>query len=200
MSIFYKTMEREINEIQGRPRLLLHSCCGPCSSSVLDFLKKHFEITVFYSNSNIYPEEEYKKRLENQRKLVKSMFPEGNVGLLESRYDHNSFLEAAKGTEAEREGGLRCEKCFALRLEDTARAAMENGFEYFTTTLSVSPHKNAEKINAIGMKLTEKYTGIKYLMSDFKKKDGYRRSIELSKKYGLYRQNYCGCEFSKGHS
>lgn len=192
---YYKSMENELNSLVGRPRLLLHSCCGPCSSSVMELMAERFHITVFFNNPNIYPHEEYEKRLANQQKLVKKMFPNGDVGILTPRYDHNNFLKGIKSLEAEPEGGTRCERCFEIRLAQTAYAARESGSEYFTTTLTVSPHKNAEVINNIGLKLSAEY-GIKFLMSDFKKRDGYKRSIKLSEKYKIYRQSYCGCEFS----
>ena len=183
----------------ARPSLLLHSCCGPCSSYVLSYLYNRFEITVLYYNPNIYPEEEYEHRLAEQSRLIDAMNCE-NAGDLRIRlmvlpYEHAEFLEAAKGLEAEPEGGLRCEKCFELRLKKTAELAAEGGFEYFGTTLTVSPHKNAMLINKIGQETDS--PSVLWLPSDFKKKDGYKQSIELSKKYGLYRQDYCGCEYSK---
>lgn len=196
---YYKLMEAELKELAGRPKLLLHSCCGPCSSSVTELLAKYFELTVFYSNSNIYPQEEYEKRLANQQRLLDKMFPDGQVQLLSPDYDHGNFTERIENLEADiksqPEGGVRCEICFEMRLGQTACAAKEGRFDYFTTTLSVSPHKSAEAINRIGLDLAEEY-GVKFLTSDFKKKDGYKRSIELSGEYGIYRQNYCGCEFS----
>lgn len=192
---YYKLMEEELDSLAGRPQLLLHSCCGPCSGSVMQMMAEHFDITVYYYNPNIYPREEYEKRLVNQQKLLGKMFPGGTVGILIPRYNHGNFLKDVKSLETELEGGARCERCFEIRLAQTAYAAREGGFEYFTTTLSVSPHKNAEVINNIGLKLSEEYR-VKFLMSDFKKRDGYKRSIELSEKYGIYRQNYCGCEFS----
>jgi len=192
---YYKLMEKELAKLNGMPRLLLHSCCGPCSSAVLQLLAEHFHITVFFFNPNIYPGEEFEKRLQTQRELVKYMFPEKDVHVLEAGYDHSEFTAAVTGLEAEPEGGERCRRCFELRLANTARVAEKKSFDYFTTTLSVSPHKNAESINGIGLELSGRYE-VKYLASDFKKKDGYKKSIGLSKKYGLYRQDYCGCEFS----
>ena len=181
-----------------RPRLLLHSCCGPCSSYVLFYLNGYFNITVLYYNPNIYPEAEYVHRLSEQRRLIEAMNEENAsdaaIGLIELPYRHEEFLSAAKGFEGEPEGGLRCEKCFELRLRKTLELAQEGSHEYFATTLTVSPHKNAALINKIG-KNTE--TTVLWLPSDFKKRDGYKQSIELSGRYGLYRQNYCGCEFSK---
>ncbi len=188
-------MEEQIAALSGTPSLLLHSCCGPCSSYVLEVFSQHFNVIVLYFNPNIYPESEYEKRLAEQIKIIDGMPFKNPVSLMECDYDENEFLAAAQGFENEREGGARCEKCFRLRMEKTALLAKENGFDFFTTTLSVSPHKNAPLLNRIGEELSEKY-GIKYLYGDFKKKEGYKRSIELSAQYDLYRQNYCGCRFS----
>lgn len=188
-------MEEQIAALPGTPSLLLHSCCGPCSSYVLEVLSQHFNVTVLYFNPNIYPESEYKKRLAEQIKIIEGMPFENPVHLMECDYSEDEFLAAAQGFENEREGGARCEKCFRLRMKKTALLAKENGFDFFTTTLSVSPHKNATLLNKIGEELSEKH-GIKYLYGDFKKKEGYKRSIELSAQYDLYRQNYCGCRFS----
>ncbi|EGG84777.1 hypothetical protein HMPREF9477_00504 [Lachnospiraceae bacterium 2_1_46FAA] len=181
-------------EKEGRtPRLLLHSCCAPCSSYVLEYLSKHFEITVFYYNPNIFPESEYTKRILEQQTLIGEMkYP---VSFIAGNYDKEKFYEMAKGLEHLKEGKERCFKCYALRLEETARLAREGEFDYFTTTLSISPMKNADKLNEIGTMLGRKY-GVEYLQSDFKKKNGYKRSIELSKEYDLYRQDYCGCVYS----
>lgn len=192
---YQKKMEEQIAALSGVPSLLLHSCCGPCSSYVLEVLSQHFNVTVLYFNPNIYPESEYKKRLAEQIKIIDGMPFKNPACLMECDYDENEFLAAAQGFENEREGGARCEKCFRLRMEKTALLAKENGFDFFTTTLSVSPHKNAPLLNKIGEELSEKH-GIKYLYGDFKKKEGYKRSIELSAQYDLYRQNYCGCRFS----
>lgn len=179
------------------PSLLLHSCCGPCSSYCLEYLTQYFDVTVLYYNPNIYPQEEYEKRLQTQKQLLDTAFA-GRVSLLEAGYDHAQFLAAAKGLEQEKEGGARCEACFRLRLLKTAQIANEKGFAYFATTLTVSPHKNAMVINRIGEELQAgSGEGLLWLPSDFKKKEGYKRSIELSKQYGLYRQEYCGCEFAK---
>ncbi|MCQ4726293.1 epoxyqueuosine reductase QueH [Anaerotignum faecicola] len=183
----------ELNGI--RPKLLLHSCCGPCSSYVLEYLSKYFDITVLFYNPNIYPESEYSKRLEEQFKLIEKADFEGNIEVMQAGYDYGKFLKAVNGLEEEREGGKRCFECFKLRLFETAKTAKEYGFDYFASTLTVSPHKNADILNNIGLELEREFN-IKYLVSDFKKKDGYKRSIELSKRFGLYRQNYCGCEFS----
>lgn len=190
-----REMENEISALEGRrPSLLLHSCCGPCSSAVLERLTDHFDVTVFYYNPNIEPEEEYRHRLSEQERLL-SLLP-GDIPLLPCGYDHEAFAAFAPQMAEEPEGGKRCLRCFALRLEYTALMAREHGFEYFTTTLSVSPHKNADNVNRIGTEAGEK-AGVKYLYADFKKKNGYLRSLQLSKEYGLYRQDYCGCLYSK---
>ena len=178
--------------LRTRPSLLLQSCCGPCSSYVLEYLTKHFNVTAFFYNPNIRPEAEYEKRLETLKQLLTTMSTESPVALLEPGWRGEEFETAAKGMEAEPEGGARCAVCFRLRLEETARVAAEWGFEWFGTTLTVSPHKDAERINAIGFALEREY-GVKWLPSDFKKRNGYLRSIQLSKEYGLYRQEYCGC-------
>lgn len=188
--------ENIIKGIEGKPKLLLHSCCGPCSSHCLEILSRHFSVTVLWYNPNIQPKQEFDLRLLNQRKIIDGMPFENRVEILEIPYDDGEFLEVSKGLEGEKEGGLRCTECFKLRLGKTAKTAKEYGFDYFTTTLTVSPHKNAPLINEIGYDFQAKY-GVKYLPADFKKKNGYKRSIELSKMYGLYRQNYCGCAFSK---
>ena len=197
---YWLECEKEIKRNEGRlPRLLLHACCAPCSSSVLEYLSPHFDITLFYFNPNITPEEEYRKRVAELHKLVSEAEYPNPVAIIEGRYDSSEFFEIARGLEDLPEGGERCFKCYRLRLEESAKAAAEGNYEYFTTTLSVSPYKNAQKLNAIGMEYAEKY-GVKYLCSDFKKKDGYRRSIELSAQYGLDRQNYCGCVYSAQQS
>ena len=175
-----------------KPKLLLHSCCAPCSSACLQRLKDHFEITVFYYNPNIDTEEEYIKRANEQKRFCQKI----DIDCTVCDYDKVDFLNASKGLEREIEGGKRCFKCYALRLEKTAKFALEKGYDYFATTLTVSPLKNAKVINETGERL-EKEFGVKYLPSDFKKRNGYLESIKLSKEYGLYRQNYCGCEFSK---
>lgn len=178
------------------PRLLLHSCCAPCSSYVLEYLSKYFWITVLYYNPNIYPPEETRKRADEQERLIAAMPAEHAITYREGRYEPERFYGAVKGHEGDREGGERCSLCYRLRLEEAAREAKAGGFDYFTTTLSISPLKDARKLNAIGEELAAKY-GVAYLNSDFKKKDGYKRSTELSREYGLYRQDYCGCVFSK---
>lgn len=175
-----------------RPKLLLHSCCGPCSSYVIEYLSKFFDITVYYYNPNIHPKEEYLRRLETQRQLVEKL---GGAVLVEGEYDETRYFDAVKGYEENAEGGERCNRCIEERLIQTAQKAKEGDFEFFATTLTVSPHKNAQSINGMGYALSEKI-GIKWLPSDFKKKEGYKRSIELSAEYGLYRQDYCGCVYS----
>jgi Uncharacterized protein conserved in bacteria len=197
---YYLECEKEIKRNEGRlPKLLLHSCCAPCSSAVLEYLSPHFDITLFYFNPNITPEEEYRKRVAELHRLVREAPSPNPVRIVEGRYDTGEFFEMARGLEDLPEGGERCAKCYRLRLEETAKKAAAESYEYFTTTLSVSPYKNAQKLNSIGAELGERY-GVKYLLSDFKKKNGYHRSIELSARYGLYRQNYCGCIFSARQS
>lgn len=178
------------------PRLFLHSCCAPCSSYTLEYLSNYFEITVFYYNPNISPKEEFYKRLLEQKRLIQSLPAKHKIELIEGEYNYDDFLKIAKGLENAREGGERCFKCYRLRLEESAKIAKEMGYDYFCTTLSISPLKNSQKINEIGYDVAEKY-GISWLPSDFKKREGYKRSIELSREYNLYRQNFCGCVFSK---
>lgn len=179
-----------------RPRLLLQSCCGPCSSYVLEYLTQYFRVTVLYYNPNIQPRAEYDKRLHWQREIIAQLPTQTPVELLDCGYDGARYTEAVRGLEREPEGGARCTVCFRLRLEETARLAKAHGYDYFCSTLTVSPHKDAERLNAIGSALAAEY-GVAWLPSDFKKREGYKRSIELSKQYGLYRQDYCGCLFSK---
>lgn len=196
---YQKELEKLLVQLEKEkrvPTLLVHSCCAPCSSYVLEYLSEYFEITVFYYNPNIYPESEYTKRILEQQKLIRDMNLRHPAAFLAGKYDSERFYEMARGMETLKEGGARCMKCYELRLSETARQAAAGGFEYFTTTLSISPMKNAQKLNETGILQGEKY-GVKYLASDFKKKNGYKRSIELSKEYGLYRQDYCGCEFSQ---
>ncbi len=181
---------------QKLPSLLLHGCCAPCSSACLEYLNKYFDITLFFYNPNISPKAEFDKRFSEAERLLNEMPFENNVKIIEGEYDYNRFLEMARGLENIPEGGERCFKCYAMRLEETARFAKQMGFDYFCTTLSISPLKNSQKINEIGYDIAEKY-GVKWLPSDFKKKEGYKRSIELSRQYNLYRQNFCGCVFSK---
>ena len=177
------------------PSLLLHSCCGPCSGYVLDYLSRHFKITLFYYNPNIFPEEEYKKRLNTQRQLLCALAPARAVDLIEGVYEPERFSLSVKGLEQEPEGGARCAACFRLRLGETARLASERGFEYFSTTLSVSPHKNANVLAEISEDFSA-VCGVKALPADFKKRGGYQQSVRLSMEYELYRQDYCGCPFS----
>lgn len=178
------------------PRLFLHSCCAPCSSYTLEYLSNYFDITVYYFNPNISPKEEFDKRFAEQKRLIDSLPAKNPIKLVLGEYDYNDFLQIARGLENVAEGGERCFRCYRLRLESTARIAKEQGFDYFCTTLSISPLKNSQKINQIGYEVAQKY-GIKWLPSDFKKREGYKRSIELSKEYNLYRQSFCGCVFSK---
>ena len=195
---YQKELEKLIAHLQQEekvPRLLLHSCCAPCSSYVLEYLSDYFEITVFYYNPNIFPESEYTKRLLEQQMLIHEMKCKHEVSFLAGLYDRERFYEMARGLEEGKEGGERCFRCYELRLSEAARVAKEGEFDYFTTTLSISPLKNAEKLNEIGLRVGKAY-GVSYLQSDFKKKNGYKRSIELSQEFGLYRQDYCGCEFS----
>ena len=177
---------------EQKPALLLHSCCGPCSSYVLEYLTRYFDVTLLYYNPNIQPEAEYEKRLRYQRAVLEHI----SAKLLECAYDGAAFETAARGLEAEPEGGARCTACFALRLEETAKQAAAHGFDWYCTTLTVSPHKDPERINRLGREIGETY-GVKWLPSDFKKRDGYLRSIQLAKEYGLYRQDWCGCRFSR---
>lgn len=190
---YQKKLDAITSKLTDKPRLLLQSCCGPCSTYVLRYLTKYFEITLLYYNPNIQPREEYELRLENQRKVLAAM-PE--VHILECNYDGEAYDEAVRGLEAEPEGGARCTVCFELRLEECARLAAEGKFDYFCTTLTVSPHKDAQRINTIGQVLGERY-GVQWLPSDFKKREGYKQSIQLSQELGLYRQDYCGCLYSK---
>lgn len=181
------------------PRLFLHSCCAPCSSYCLEYLCRYFAVTVFYYNPNISAEEEYQKRVEEQKRLI-MLYNEEKKGypiqIMEGDYEPVRFLELARGYENCLEGGERCERCFDLRLRQTAERAKEGGYDFFGTTLTISPLKNAQKLNEIGQTLEQEY-GIRWLPSDFKKKNGYKRSVELSAQYELYRQDYCGCAFSK---
>lgn len=185
----------KLTKEQKVPKLLLHSCCAPCSSYVIEYLSSYFNITVFYYNPNIYPDEEYEKRVEEQMRFIREFPTKYPVEFLRGDFEKQRFYDAVKGYEQEREGGERCFRCYELRLSESANVAKSIGADYFTTTLSISPLKNAAKLNEIGAELSKEY-GIKYLFSDFKKKNGYKRSTELSKVYDLYRQDYCGCEFS----
>ncbi len=189
----YKEFEKYLETLKIRPKLLLHSCCGPCSSSVLELLVKYFDVDIYYYNPNIYPESEFIKRSNTQEKLLNQL--NNKTKFIEGKYDYDLYKESVIGLEKEPEGGLRCKKCINLRMEQACKYAKEHNYDFFTTTLSVSPHKNSKMINEIGYSLQEKYN-IPYLYSDFKKKEGYKRSIVLSKEYNLYRQDYCGCEYS----
>lgn len=196
---YQRLLDRELERIRQSgqiPRLLLHACCAPCSSYVLEYLSAYMDITLYYYNPNISPEREYAFRLEEVGRLLREMPLSRPVTLLPAPYDPAAFYSIATGLEDLPEGGARCDACYRLRLEKTAQAAREGGFDYFTTTLSISPYKNAEKLNTIGRELACVYD-VAYLVSDFKKKDGYKRSCALSAEYGLYRQNYCGCIYSK---
>ena len=198
---YSKELDSYIEEFQKKgeyPKLLLHACCAPCSSYCLEFLRNYFDVTVFFYNPNITEDAEYHKRVEEEKRLIREYnAKEGRkIDILEGDYDPKDFYDAVKGYEDCREGGERCRKCFELRLSETARVAKEKGFDFFTTTLTISPLKNADVLNEVG-EMEGKAVGIAFLPSDFKKKEGYKRSIELSKEYGLYRQDYCGCSFSK---
>ena len=188
--------ENILEKIDSKKKLLLHSCCGPCSSYVISYLTKFFDITVLYYNPNISPYEEYIKRKNEQIRVINELPKINNVDIIDCDYDNDLFEKMIKGLEKEPERGFRCMKCYKLRMEKTASIAKLNNYDYFCTTLSVSPYKNSNWINEIGEELEFKYN-IKWLYSDFKKKDGYKQSIILSNKYNLYRQNYCGCIYSK---
>lgn len=195
---YQKRMEEIIAKECGAyvPKLLLHSCCAPCSSWCLQVLSEHFAVTVFYYNPNIYPEEEYFMRVKEQERFLSEFPTKHPVSFIEGNYDTESFYAMAKGLEEVPEGGERCFRCYELRLRESARIAKEKGYDFFTTTLSISPLKNAEKLNEIGLALEKEY-GVRYLCSDFKKKEGYKKSTEISKEYHMYRQYYCGCVYSK---
>ena len=189
-------MEEDMKNISEGSKLLLHACCAPCSSAVLERLSSYFQITIFYYNPNITEEDEYQKRIQELKRFVSMYQTKYKIDILEGKYEPEKWWEISKGLENEPERGKRCYKCYELRLEETAKVAEEFNFPYFCTTLTLSPHKNANWINEIGEKLDQNYKP-HYLYSDFKKKNGYKRSIELSKEYDLYRQDYCGCIFSK---
>ena len=194
---YQKELDKITDSLNGDvPKLFLHSCCAPCSSYTLEYLSNYFDITVYYFNPNISPKAEFDKRYAEQKRLIEALPSKYTIKLVCGEYDHNDFLKIAKGYENVPEGGERCFRCYRMRLESTAKLAKEQGFDYFCTTLSISPLKNSQKINEISYEVAEKY-GIKWLPSDFKKKEGYKRSIELSREYQLYRQNFCGCVFSK---
>ena len=196
---FQLEMERElarVAESTRRPRLLLHSCCAPCSSYVLETLNRYFDIVIFYYNPNIFPEEEFERRVAEQRRLVDELPHEGTIEVIRGEYEPERFTAMCRGHEDDPEGGARCERCFRLRLGEAAKVAAGMDADYFTTTLTISPLKDAQLLNAIGMELSAK-SGVPWLPSDFKKRNGYKRSCELSQEYGLYRQDYCGCVYSQ---
>ena len=194
---YQKELDKVIENLNGSvPKLFLHSCCAPCSSYTLEYLSNYFDITVYYYNPNISPKQEFDKRFNEQKRLIDSLPAKHKIKLVEGEYNYDDFLNIAKGLENVAEGGERCFNCYRMRLESTAKIAKAQGYDYFCTTLSISPLKNSRKINEIGYETAEKYD-IKWLPSDFKKREGYKRSIELSKEYNLYRQNFCGCVYSK---
>ncbi len=188
-------MENQIKNIPNKKKLLLHACCAPCSTAVLERISEYFDITIFFYNPNITEKEEYEKRLNEIENFVKNINNK-NIKVLRGKYNPKDFFDMAVGLENEKERGKRCYKCYELRLRETAKVAEELKFDFFTTTLSISPYKNSKWLNEIGERLNSEYTPT-YLYADFKKKNGYKRSIELSQKYGLYRQDYCGCIYSK---
>lgn len=201
---YQKELEKEIrkwSELEVCPTILLHSCCAPCSSYCLEYLSKYAKITAFYYNPNITDRAEYEHRVAELQRLIEEMFKKDSEvykpNFLEGEYNPDAFYNIAKGLESEPECGRRCIKCYELRLRETAEEAVRGGYDYFTTTLTISPLKDAQILNRLGIKLGEEY-GVKYLPSDFKKNGGYQRSIELSRDFNLYRQNFCGCEYSKG--
>lgn len=199
MKINYNEKMKEIISnlsLDNPPSILLHSCCAPCSSTVISILSNYFNITVIYYNPNIEPFEEYEKRKEEQIRLINTLPTKNKVSIIDADYDNDLFHKKVKSLEHEKEGGARCSVCYYMRLEYTAKVAKKQGFDYFGTTLSVSPYKNAQKLNEIGQRLALEYQ-VPFLVSDFKKENGYKNSIILSKKYNLYRQNYCGCIYSK---
>lgn len=199
---YQKELEKTLSDFETKgiiPSLLLHSCCAPCSSYCLEYLTNYFHVTIYYYNPNISYKEEYDRRVQEQIRLIKTMPVKYPISFLEGTYEPEAFYQIAKGLEDQPEGGERCFACYELRLLEAAKCAKENGFDYFTTTLSISPHKNAAKLNEIGEKTGSVY-GVSYLNSDFKKRNGYKRSIELSKEYDLYRQDYCGCVYSMVNS
>lgn len=193
-----KLLQEEVAKLDYVPKLLLHSCCAPCSSKVIEYLTNYFDITIYYYNPNIEPFEEYNLRKEEEIRFIKEFPHHNKLDIIDCDYDNNLFKDITKGLENVKEGGIRCFKCYLLRLRSTALKAKELGYDYFGTTLTISPYKNGQVLNKIGYNL-EKEIGIKYLPSDFKKNNGYKRSIELSKEYNLYRQNYCGCIYSQNN-
>ncbi len=202
MSNYQLETDKILKAVAGsvpKKTLLLHCCCAPCSSYVLEYLCDYFDITVYFYNPNITQHEEYIKRKKELIRFINERKPYTEIKMLDADYDTDSFYAISKGREGLQEGGERCFDCYRLRLKSTAKAARENHFEYFCTTLSISPHKNAQKLNEIGGELSDEYN-VKYLYSDFKKRNGYKRSIELSAEYNLYRQNFCGCIYSKAEA
>lgn len=193
---YNKLMEEQLENINTGSTLLLHACCAPCSSAVLERLSSFFKITIIYYNPNITEEKEYLKRLEELKNFIKKIKTKYPINIIDTRYDPQEFYTIAKGLEKEKERGKRCYECYKLRLEETAKVAKEKNYDFFATTLTLSPYKKTDWINEIGNNLSSKYQ-TNYLYSDFKKKNGYKRSIELSKEYNLYRQDYCGCIYSK---
>lgn len=194
--MYQEKLDEIISNLDYTPNLLLHSCCAPCSSYCIEYLTNYFNITIYYYNPNISPKEEYEKRKQEEIKFINEFKSKNKLNIIDCDYNYDDFLNVINGLEKEPEGGSRCSKCYLLRMDATAKKGVSLKYDYFATTLTVSPYKNSKKINEIGFLLEEKYK-IKYLASDFKKKNGYKRSIELSKEYNLYRQNYCGCIFSK---
>ena len=195
---YQKELDKVIESLSQQekvPTLLLHSCCAPCSSYVLEYLSNYFGITVFYYNPNIYPDEEYEMRVREQQRFIRAFPAKHPIDFIEGAYDKERFYEMARGLEAVPEGGQRCFQCYELRLREAGELAKARDFDYFTTTLSISPMKNAEKLNEIGLRLAEEL-GVSYLCSEFKKRNGYNLSTELSREYGMYRQDYCGCVYS----
>lgn len=195
---YQKVLDETIKNIQSEnkiPKLLIHSCCAPCSSYCLEYLSRYFSITVLYYNPNIFPREEYEYRVNEQRRFIEEFPAENKITFIEAPYTPDDFYKIASGLEKEPEGGKRCTECYRLRLEYTAKVAKELGMDYFTTTLSISPLKDADRLNSIGLELEEIYK-VPYLVSDFKKRDGYKRSVELSHEYKMYRQDFCGCVYS----
>lgn len=198
-SLFTENVINDIKLSGKKPSLLLHACCAPCASYVIEYLSDFFDITLFYYNPNISPKTEYDFRLSELARLCSEHPKAKNIKILPSQYNPEEFFQLAKGLENSKEGGARCKKCYELRLRKTAEEAKKHGFDFFTTTLTISPYKNAVWLNEIGENLMKEY-GVSYLFSDFKKKNGYKRSIELSKEYNLYRQGFCGCVYSKKES
>ncbi len=193
---YQEILDKILEGLKEKKRLLLHACCAPCSSYVLEYLSNYFDITIYYYNPNIAPDLEYNRRMNELKRFLNEFKTKNKVEFIEEEYNPNDFYTAISGLEHMGEKSPRCYKCYELRMDKAARYAKENGFDYFTTTLSISPYKNSTWINVIGEKLQDKYD-IKYLYADFKKRNGYKRSLELSKEYNLYRQDYCGCIYSK---